>query len=189
MDERTEELGLAARLPLQVGGAQVVLRTLNLDESEDWLALLADQVAGFDLGEGDPAQIFTQLAQAPVRAMLELVMAYDHDGRLGSVNDLRKRMTQRELYAAVRQMVTAEAPFVQDVRSVGEAFGPQIRIVVMQVVAMIASRLQPANSTSGPLPTGTSTPELSVVASPRNGSSSSGATGRSARAAKIASAS
>lgn len=172
--DRTEELALAGQLPISVGGRTVVLRTLNLDESEDWLAELGRQVAGFEIPESDDA--FAQIAQAPAKAMLELVVAYDLDGVLGPGESLRKRMTQRELYDAVQQMVTAEAPFVRDVRSVAEAFGPQLRAVVTSLVMAVVERSQQASNTNGRSPIGDSSPRLSIVDSPGNSSRSSGGT-------------
>lgn len=168
---RTEELGLAARLPIVVGGEQVELRTLNLDESEKWQAKLADGIAGFDIPESnDPSVVFAALAKQPTKVMLELVTAYDVGKVLGTPASLRKRITQRELYAAVKQMVSAEAPFVTDARSVVEAFGPQLRALAATMLERVVNRSQQANSTNGRSLTGQEpTPTLSVVGgSPKN---------------------
>lgn len=181
MSERSEEAALAGRLSISVGGETVVLRTLNLDESEDWLGKVGTEIAGFDLPVGlDAPETFDVLARAPARVMLGLVVAYDVDGVLPPVAELRKRLNQRELYAALREMASAEAPFVTDLRSAVAAFGPQIRTAVEAIAAAALDRYRPASSTNGRLPTGNSIPALSVAGSDRNGSSSSGATDRSA---------
>lgn len=172
MIERTEELGLAARLPIVVGGSVVNLRTLNLDESELWEATLAAKVADFDLPDkGDPAAVLTAFANQPSHVMLALVQAYDVDGRLPS--DLPKRFTRAELYAAVKQMVLAENPFITDLHSMAEAFGPQLRAMAASV---LFSLYQPAKLPSGPSLTGEPTPKPSAKGSRKNGSSSVGPT-------------
>lgn len=171
MIDRSEELGLAARLPIAVGGQLVELRTLNLDESEKWTTKLGASVAGIDIGSSDdPAQVFAALAAQPAKVMLDLVMAYDVDKKLGTLVSVRKRFTQRELYAAVKQMVKAEAPFLEDARSVAEVFGPQLRTMLGVLMETGADRLRRANSTNGLSPNGVSTPTLSVVGSPKNDS-------------------
>lgn len=183
MIERTEELGLAARLPIVIGGQPVALRTLNLDESEEWQGKLAAAVAEFDLpSSADPTALFTAIARQPTRIMLALVEGYDVDHALGA--NLRQRFTQRELYAALKQMVSAEAPFVEDARSVAEAFGPQLRMLAWQLLARLGAPSPPASSTNGRSPTGDSTPTLSVVGSPKSESSSSGATASNGSTAK-----
>lgn len=181
MSDRTEEAALAGRLSISVGGETVVLRTLNLDESEEWLGKVGTEIAGFDLPGGlDAPETFDVLARAPARVMLGLVLAYDLDGVLPPVVELRKRLTQRELYAALRGMAEAEVPFATDLRSAVAAFGPQIRTAVGILAESLASRSRPALSTNGRSPIGDSIPELSVVGSDRNDSSSSGGTDRNA---------
>lgn len=176
MIERTEELGLAARLPIVVGGSVVNLRTLNLDESETWQAQLAAKVTDFDLpDQGDAAAVLTAFTKQPTSVMLELVLAYDADGRLPA--DLRKRLTQAELYAAIKQMVIAEFPFVMDARSMAEAFGPQLRAMAASVLFSLSQR---GSLPSGPSPIGESTPKPSVKGSRKNGSSSVGPTASAA---------
>lgn len=188
MFERTEETALAGRLSILVGGEAVELRTLNLDESETWLSKVGAAIAGFDLPSGlDAAETFDVIARTPTRVMLELVRAYDVDGTLPEESELRTRFSQRELYAALRQQVTAEAPFVTDVRSVAAEFGPAIRSGVAAIVADLAARSRPASSTNGHSPNGVSIPELSVVGSPSSDSSSSGGTDKSGSRARRAS--
>lgn len=171
MIERTEELGLSARLPIVVGGQQVELRTLNLEESETWQAKLAAAVAKYDLPESpDPATLFAAFVRQPTGVMLDLVLAYDLDKKLGTRAALRKRMNQRELYAAVKTMVSAEAPFLEDARSVVEAFGPQLRAIAASVLTTAAIQSQRGNSTSGPSPNGVSILTPSEVGSPSSGS-------------------
>jgi hypothetical protein len=139
--ERTEELALAARLPILVGGQQVELRTLNLDESDKWLKQLDA------LGE-------VELSDLSVDEQVRIVLAYDVDNVLGNQRDARKRFTKQELYDALNQMVKAEVPFLEDARSVVMGFGQNLSPLMYQLLV----RLPSEKSTSGDSPSGDSTP-------------------------------
>jgi len=79
-------------------------------------------------------------------------------------------MSVTELHAAVKAMGRAEFPLLGDVRSVVEAFGPQIRAYVPLVMAQLGAALQRVSSTSGSSPTGDSTPTASESDSPPSSS-------------------
>lgn len=148
MIERTEELALAARLPIVVGEENVTLRTLNLDESDDWLKLLDD------LGDLDSMGV-------PTEKLISLVLAYDIDGVLGgNETSLRKRFTKRQLQAAVEGMVTAEAPLAEQSRSVVTASG--LFRNLGPLAYQLAVRSQQESSTSGPSLAGASTRKRSA---------------------------
>lgn len=151
--ERTEELGLAARLPIVVGGQPVELRILNLDESEKW----QEQFEQFDVSFDTPAE-----AKRTTAAMLELVTAYDIDGALGV--DLRKRFSRGELYAAFKQMTRAEMPFLEDAPSAAQVFGE------MLASRLVVGQFQSASSTNGRSPTGAAIRKTSASGSRRKGS-------------------
>jgi hypothetical protein len=163
-----------------VGGQVVTLRTLSIEESEKWQDRLAGLASNFDLPDrADPDAFLKAIARQPTSVMLELVQAYDVDGLLPS--DLRRRLTQVELYAAVKQMTRAELPFLEDARSMVEAFGPQLRAMIASVLFSLYGQ---ASSTSGPSPIGDSTPASSDADSRTSGSSSSGATPSNGHAAR-----
>ena len=165
--ERTEELGLAGRLPISVGGQQVALRTLNLDESEQW----QEKFANFDVGVAAD----TKEIQKTTDAMLDLVEAYDVDHVLGTRESLRKRLNRRELYDAINQMARAELPFLADSPSVEREFGQALASQLM------LGQFRQASSTNGSSPTVTPlTSSRSERRSRRNGSSSSGPTASAA---------
>lgn len=160
MIDRTEELGLSARLPLVVGGQPVELRVLDLNESDKWLALL------------NPIDIETDMS---TQLMLDLVVAYDVDKVLGTAAELRGRMTKRELNDALNQMVRAEDPFEEASRSVVAASGV-LSNMPNSLMFHLVNRLRRASITNGHSPIGASTPSRSERRSRKNGSSSSGPT-------------
>lgn len=137
----------------------VILRTLNLDESETW----QEQFGQFDVSFDSPKD-----AKRTTDAMLGLVQAYDVDGVLGS--DLRKRFSRGELYAAFKQMAQAEIPFLADAPSAARVFGE------MLAGRLMVGQFQQESSTNGHSPTGASTRKPSANGSPRKRSSSSGPT-------------
>lgn len=148
MIERTEEDGLAARLTITVGGQRTTLRTLNLDESDEWLKGLDE------LGELTPTGV-------PAEKLLALIVAYDVDGVLGG--DLRKRFTKVELQSAVNQMVSAEAPLAEESRSV--VTGSGLFRNLGPLAYQLAVRSQSESSTNGDSQSGGSTPRRSGKAS------------------------
>ena len=156
MTERTEELGLAGRLPISVGGEPIELRTLSLDESDKWLALLK------------PIDLETEIS---TELMLSLVVAYDVDHVLGG--DLRTRMTKRELNDAVDQMVSAEDPFEEASRSVVAASGLLANIPTGLMYHLV-NQSRRASITSSSSTNTASTPSPSARPIRKNGSSSRG---------------
>lgn len=147
MTDRTEEDGLAARLNISVGGEPVTLRTLNLNESEDWLKRLDD------VGKVEGNSI-------PVDVALDLALAYDIDGVL---TDARTRFTKRELFDALNQMASAEDPFALDARSMVGASG--LFRNLSPLLYLVANRSLQASSTNGASQSGASTRRRSGKAS------------------------
>lgn len=159
MTDRTEELGLAHRLPIVVGGVLVELRTLNLDESDKW----QERIKGVN--------VQTDLSPD---LMLDLVVAYDVEHVLGARAQLRKKFTRQELWDALNQMASAEFPLEMVARSVAEAsgvtaMGPFLFLLANQLATQ-PSRSPRESSTNGRSPTGESTTGLSVVASAKKAS-------------------
>lgn len=189
MAERTEELGHAGLLPVTIGGRRVDLPVLSIEQSERWLRHVGVLVEGAAIPER-LADVFNLLGPR----LADAVVAYEtlgacpelcpdrgvepgpehaHVGGLGGVGGIQKRMTKRELRDAVEAMFLAENPFVTDLRSVVEAFGPQIRQMVPLLLATLADRLVQANWRPTPSGSGDSTPPTSGDASPGSSSSSS----------------
>ncbi len=174
MSDRTEAEALASAIPVTIGGRPYTLRALAIEDSEAWQELLGRTIAGVDLPDGlDAADTLAALGSQGSRKMRELLLAYDLDHVLPA---LGKVASQRDVYLALRGVLAAEYPFVTDLRSVAEAFGPQLR----PLLAVVVGSLIRASGTNGPSPTGDSPPALSVVSSAESSSSSSGATAASA---------
>jgi|MudIll2142460700_1097286.scaffolds.fasta_scaffold409777_2 hypothetical protein len=77
----------------------------------------------------------------------DLVMSYDVTGALGDRDHIEEHIDDSQLYDALRAMLEVSFPFVSDLRS---ALG-ELRGLLVQ-----------PNSTSSPLPIGTSTPTPST---------------------------
>ena len=187
MDERTEDAALRGILTVSMGGQPYQLRTLTIDESDDWLGKLATGLSSVELPEGaDGTAAMRALLTASSAAVASLVAAYDLDGILGGLAVIRGRMSKRELRAALDAMVTAEDPFGEDAaRSVAEVFGAPSRFLaagMRMVMAQIASPL--AASTNGRSRATASTSDASAANGAASSSSSDGRTPRSASVAR-----
>lgn len=138
MQERTEEDALERRVLLTLGGVPHRLRTLSWEESDEWLAQLGIEVAGSDLGEGEPD--LSAFLRASSAAALRLVAAYDREGVLGGEDGIKALgATKREVREALEVLVAAEDPFGEDaVRSVVAAFGEPSRFLWRRVAMVVA---------------------------------------------------
>lgn len=189
MAERSEEAGLSGFLPLSIGGVRRDVPVLSIEQSERWLRYLGVLVEGLAI----PERISDVLTALGPR-LVDAVVAYEtlgacpeacparsaepgpehvHAGALGGEDGIRKRMTKRELRDAFEAMMLAENPFATDLRSVVEAFGPQLRAMLPLLVATLADRLVQANWRPTPFGSGDSTPHPSGDVSPESSSSSS----------------
>lgn len=173
MGERTEDLALRGVLPLTIGGDPVELRTLTLDESDEWLDLLSEKLVAVELPSDSGEAAVRGALSAPAASARELVAAYDVDDTIPDIG----KATKREIKAALDAMVESEDPFGEGVaRSVGAAFGAPSQLLAEMVAAVLATSPAQAASTTGPLPdtasvTGTSGPD-----GPASSSSSDGPT-------------
>lgn len=181
MDTRTEDSALSGVLTLTMGGRAFTVPTLKIRQSREWKARLGAVAQAIDIPSGgDMAATIGALANAPIDAVLALVLAYDTAGEtrpgvLGGRDLVEDMATDAEVYEAFRLMVTATYPKALDLlRSAVEEFGPQLRVaamVAMQRIIETSSRERPTN---GPSPDGDSTPTPLKPVSRMSSSSSSG---------------
>jgi hypothetical protein len=175
MPERTEEEALTGLLHLTVGGQPVELPTLSIERSEAWLARYIDETSDLNM-EGsedeDSTEFMRRIVQTPTQKMLVLLAEYDHEGRLGGVEGLRSKITQRELSRAMEACLEAERPLdVDGLPSVAEAFGGAMRLyrTAMLTVEQMAVQSLSGNSMNGLSANG----DLPGVTSAGNGRKSS----------------
>jgi hypothetical protein len=185
--ERTEAEALAQVLTISVGGEQLQMRTLTIDESDAWLRRLTGAVdVELPQAEGD-ADTLARMLALPAAAALDLVAAYDVDDVLGAADSLRTRMTKRELHAALEAMADAEDPFGEGAaRLAAEVFGAPSRFLAAMTSLVIDGLASPTDgSPSGASAPGASTgPEASAPAGVASASSSSGPTATSGNGRK-----
>jgi len=193
--ERTEGAALNGILSITVDGEPLELPVLKNGRSRLWQRVVGAQMSAFPLPDALDAtsaiDLAGNIATLGTESMLTVVAAYDtllgcpptcdrrttppgpeheHPGPLGGREGIEERMSVTELHAAVKAMGRAEFPLLGDVRSVVEAFGPQIRAYVPLVMAQLGAALQRVSSTSGSSPTGDSTPTASESDSPPSSS-------------------
>lgn len=182
MDERNEDVALRGILPLIIGGKAVELRTLTLDESDEWLGRLAEELAAVGIEDTDQgADLLRAVYTASSAAVARLVVAYDVDGKLGGLEALRSRATKVELKQALDRMVGAEDPFGEAAaHSAAEGFGAASTLLAQGMRAVVAEQMWSAlaDSTTGPSNGTASDTARSVPVGARSNSSSGGTTPR-----------
>ena len=143
------------------------MRTLKIGAVRVWKGELARAVgqtlAGFNVkGEGaDSIGSLVELGMLGSDLVLELVLAYDVEGALGGREWLEAHADDRDLYRILRTCLGVHFPFVGDL--MGILASPVIRTLMTAPTAPPApdDQSDPASSSSGPSPIGTSDPTSS----------------------------
>jgi len=178
---RTEAEAEAGLLTVVMGGRPYRLPVLPIGESEDWQTTLATTLAGLQVPDDDDledggAAFIDVLLKDGARGRRRALLAYDRDDVLGGEENVKRRMTQRELADALGVVLDAEFPFVEERRSVVEAFGMPLRVLALASAAAAAEASPSARSASGLSLLGESTTPASDASGPTNNSPSGGST-------------
>jgi hypothetical protein len=172
---RTEEAAIGGLLTLTIGGRARAVPVLKIKHSREWKEKLGGVAAGIELDD-DLAVTIGRLANLASDRALDLVVAYDRTDVLGGRDAIEEEATDAEVFQALEVIVRATYPFETVLRSVLEAFGPQLRELLMTILGNVAGSLSRANSQPTPSGIGASTLTALPNASPTNNSSSSGHT-------------
>lgn len=149
MPERTEDAALRGVLTLTLGGEEVGLRTLTLDESDEWLDLLAQHLSDIELPSTDGTVAIKGALTAPAASAAVLLAAYDRDATLGGLEAIRAKASKRELKTALELMVSAEDPFGEGVAlSVAEAYGAPSRLLAHVLTMVLDEAKWPSQAAS-----------------------------------------
>lgn len=173
--ERTEDAAISGVLHLSMDGRAYSVPILKIKHSREWKAQLGDVVKGVELDD-DLGRMLASVANLASDRALDLVVAYDQREILGGREAIEDSATDPDLFAMLEVMIKATYPFEKALRSVAEAFGPQLRTLAMQAMGAAAAALSRASSTPTPSAIGDSTPTPSSSDSPTSSSSSSGPT-------------
>ena len=178
MFDRSDDDIAAGVIRLPLGGREYILPTLPWEASDEWQGRFKQalhDIAGADFTDLDTG--FTLLSTA-MGTLVDLVAAYDVEHKLGrNAEDLRKHFDRAQIYEVFKAIARHEFPFLRDAEGAVTMLTPILRPLMLNIVAAVASRQ--ASTTSGASPTGASTPELSVVSSTDDSSTSSGKRARS----------
>lgn len=186
-EARTEAEAESGYLTVIMGGRPYRLRVLTIEQSEDWQTTLSTTLAGLQVPDDDDVQdggasFIDALLKDGARGRRKALLAYDRDGVLGGEDYVVKRMTQRELATALEVILDAEFPFVEERRSVVEAFGMPLRVLALASAAAAAAVSPSERSASGLSPSGASTTAASGASGPKSSSPSAGPTASGGRA-------
>jgi hypothetical protein len=183
MGERTEEEALAGLLTITVGGRPEVLPVLPWSVSDEWTRAVSAAISDVEMpSDGDGADIIHAMVRRSTSAMLDLIVAYDSEGRLGGAESLGKRIRPAEIRAAFDAIADVADPLGELARLAGEVFGRPMAVYRKVVgAAMTAALTAPLGaSTRSPSGGGASATPPSGESGPSSSSGSAGHTRRQA---------
>lgn len=125
-DERSEEQRASASpLTVMVGGEARAVPILTIRQSRDWKKLVQEKIglAFTDLGNVSQLMQAGGLLNIAGDALMDLVLAYDQTGVLGTREELEDSFTDADLYRAFRRMLDITFPFVGDLQSLVAMLG------------------------------------------------------------------
>jgi len=105
-------------LHLTLGGVDKAIRQLPKTQNDDWKASLAE-VLGTRIGGLGTLDSVDNIATAFAGvddAQIELLCAYDVDGRLGGADWIANHATPTEIWEAFKTVIVAAFPFLADAR-------------------------------------------------------------------------
>lgn len=104
-------------LPLVLGGVKKPIRQLAAYPNEDWCALVTERFQTM-LGQGRLSSQdwggIAALAAGQTRLQIELLVAYDREGRLGGEEWIGNNASAAEIYEAFKLVLQAAFPFLAD---------------------------------------------------------------------------
>lgn len=104
-------------LPITLGGVQKPIRPLAARPSRDWKTLLAEKIRAatkdIEVSGSDWGQVLTLLSDL-TDLQVELLVAYDREGRLGSADWILDNASEREIYEAFKAVLIEAFPPLAD---------------------------------------------------------------------------
>jgi hypothetical protein len=141
---RTEEQIWSDAIELTLGRVAKHVPPLPARRNRDWKRLLTEKATAhlggrdFDtMGWGGVLELVGGLTDLQV----ELIVAYDHEGRLGGAEWMLEHASEREIYEAFKRLVVEAHPFLEDA-----ARYPQLLAELLpQLLAMSGSSPTPSS--------------------------------------------
>lgn len=132
----------ANAIGLALGGVTKHVRPLAANPTKKWKALLAERVSqavgGLELGN-DWAAVLGAIGDVE-DIQIELLIAYDVEGRLGGADWIGDHATPDEIYEAFKQVVKAAYPFLGD----AQRFPQLVGTLLPQLLAISGSSALPS---------------------------------------------
>lgn len=162
---RTEEEIIAGVVRVKLGGRTAVTIDMpdrTIDETTDWQRQLTEAVGGViqpDLQSPDAAMGLVARIGPSLNA---LIVAYDTSGQV--TDELLRRSTPGQAYAAFKTVLEAVYPYVRDVQSAISILGPMVGLVGSVAPVEPKPDQQPGEpSMNGRSPRGGRTPAKSAA--------------------------
>lgn len=123
---------------LVLGGVRKTIRQLPARTNEAWKKQLAETVGAKFLGKGpldDVDKLSTAFAGL-TDAQVELLVAYDEDGRLGGADWILDHAAASEIWTAFKEVLIAAFPFLADAKRAPAL----VAELLPQLVALVGSK-------------------------------------------------
>lgn len=111
--ERPSDEEIWGNLPIVLGGITKWIRPLPANPSDAWVALLGEQLRGALGGvsaSGNDWNGILVAAAGLTRVQIELLVAYDREGRLGGADWIGENATPVEIWEAFKKVTAAAYP-------------------------------------------------------------------------------
>jgi hypothetical protein len=107
----------ADTIPVTLGGVRKPIKPLAARPSKEWKLMLAERaqavVGGLETRGNDWSQVLARFADL-TDLQAELLVAYDHEGRLGGLDWILDNATEREIYEAFKAVLVEAFPPLAD---------------------------------------------------------------------------
>lgn len=130
-------------IPLVLGGVEKPIRQLPVRRNEAWkrelASALATKLSGPAAGGIDSVESLSALFTGAQDLQIELLLAYDVEGRIGGRDWLEDNATPAEIWAAFKEVLYAAFPFLADARRTPAIVGQLLE----QLPRLVAPRGNP----------------------------------------------
>jgi hypothetical protein len=113
---RSEEEIFSGTVDVVLGGVSKSMRPLVVTRNEAWQALLAEKAQGRLVAASTDWHAAVAVFAGMTREQVDLLVAYDHEGRLGGPEWILEHATAREIWEAFKRVFWESFPAFDDAR-------------------------------------------------------------------------
>lgn len=139
-----------AGVPLVIGGETRLVTPLTIAQNREWKRLLADKIAGLDIGSSWAS--FLLRLSTLTDDQVELLVAYDRHNALGGREWIEAHATDTEVWDALKEVLELAYPQLRELKKL--PIGEMIPSIVRLVTGQSMSSASPSGDSTQPASTG-----------------------------------